>query len=233
MDSVTSRPTQIRPPRRTGGAAGGGAQGPPGPAGPAGVGVPAGGSAGQVLEKASGTDYDTIWSTVAVSGGASVHVGPTAPPTPAVGDLWWRNDPDGSLFVYYSDPTSSQWVPATPTRKGDPGPTGATGATGAQGPKGDTGATGATGAQGPQGNQGATGATGATGPAGPGVPAGGTAGQQLQKSSGVDYATAWVTPPTTLPPSGPAGGDLGAVGSTYPNPTIANLAVTNAKLAAL
>jgi len=77
------------------------------------------------------------------------------------------------------------------------------------------------------------GLTGPQGPAGPGVPAGGTTGQQLQKTSATDYATAWVTPPTiptTLPPSGPAGGDLGAVGSTYPNPTIAPLAVTNAKI---
>ena len=314
------------------------------------MGVPLGGTTGQVLTKQSGADYDTIWTTVAVSGGASVHVGPTAPPTPAVGDLWWRNDPDGALFVFYADPSSSQWVPATPTVKGDAGPQGApgqsssvldyrfstatvappasgyvalnnatasaatliwihyttnanndltvvikslavgsnlylqdkgdstrfakyqisatpvdngtyaavavtwlSGGTGAaftnnesifvglvavgqpgpvgpQGPAGPTGPqgpTGATGAQGPQGNPGAT---GATGPAGPGVPAAGTTGQQLQKTSATDYATAWVTPPTTLPPSGPAGGDLGAVGSTYPNPTIAPLAVTNAKI---
>ena len=34
-----------------------------GPAGPAGVGVPAGGTSGQVLAKASGTDYDTTWTT--------------------------------------------------------------------------------------------------------------------------------------------------------------------------
>lgn len=37
------------------------------------------------------------------------------------------------------------------------------------------------------------------------------------------------TIPTTLPPSGPAGGDL--AGSTYPNPVIAGSAVTRAKLA--
>jgi len=38
-----------------------------------------------------------------------------------------------------------------------------------------------------------------------------------------------ITLPTTLPPSGPAGGDL--AGSTYPNPVIAPGAVTAAKLA--
>jgi hypothetical protein len=63
--------------------------------------------------------------------------------------------------------------------------------------KGETGATGATGAQGPQGEtgaQGPAGATGAQGPAGPGVPAGGTAGQVLQKVDGTDYNTEWATP---------------------------------------
>lgn len=124
MDSVTSpRFPQQRPPRRTGG---GGAQGPPGPAGAPGVGVPPGGTTGQVLEKHSGTDYDTMWATVTGGGGgASVSVGPTPPPAPAQGDLWWRNDPDGTLFLYYTDANSSQFVPATPTTKGDPGAAGA------------------------------------------------------------------------------------------------------------
>lgn len=51
-----------------------GPQGPTGPQGPAGadgddgVGLPTGGSAGQVLEKASGTDYDFTWATPAGSG---------------------------------------------------------------------------------------------------------------------------------------------------------------------
>jgi hypothetical protein len=62
-----------------------------------------------------------------------------------------------------------------------------------------TGSVGVPGPQGPTGSTGATGATGATGPAGPagspgqGVPVGGTSGQFLQKTSGVDYATDWVT----------------------------------------
>jgi hypothetical protein len=38
-----------------------------------------------------------------------------------------------------------------------------------------------------------TGSVGVPGPAGPGVPAGGTAGQYLQKIDGVDYNTDWVT----------------------------------------
>ena len=70
---------------------------------------------------------------------------------------------------------------------GPAGATGATGATGPQGPTGDTGATGATGAQGPQGDPGADGADGV------GVPAGGTTGQALTKSSGTDHDTGWTT----------------------------------------
>jgi len=133
MDSVTGpRPPQIRPPRRTGGAGGGapGPQGPPGPTGPAGPGVPAGGTSGQVLEKTSATDYATAWVTPTGGGGASVHVGPTPPASPAVGDMWWRSDPDGRLFVYYDDGNSTQWVPATPTIKGDPGAAGGAGLSG-------------------------------------------------------------------------------------------------------
>ena len=46
------------------------------------------------------------------------------------------------------------------------------------------------------------GTPGATGPAGPGVPAGGLTAQFLQKTSGLDYATDWVTLPAYLPLAG-------------------------------
>ena len=125
--TVTGPPLpQWRPPRRTAGAGGAGTPGPPGPAGPAGPGVPAGGTAGQVLEKATGADFDTVWATLA-AGGSRVTIQPSPPASPAVGDLWWRNNPDGVLFVYYNDGNSTQWVPATPTTSGPPGPAGPAG----------------------------------------------------------------------------------------------------------
>jgi len=102
--------------------------------------------------------------------------------------------------------TGSQGPQGIQGETGPQGPKGDTGDTGPQGPKGDTGDTGATGPQGPQGIQGETGpqgpkgdtgdtgATGPQGPAGPGVPTGGTVGQILQKLSGTDFDTGWVTP---------------------------------------
>ena len=66
---------------------------------------------------------------------------------------------------------------------------------GPQGPKGDTGATGP---------QGPTGPTGPQGPAGQGVPAGGSTGQVLKKSSSTDYDTEWGSIPSPLPSGGSA-----------------------------
>jgi len=45
-------------------------------------------------------------------GGGGVYIGATAPLVPTVGQLWWRTDPDNTLYIYYNDGTSSQWVPA-------------------------------------------------------------------------------------------------------------------------
>jgi hypothetical protein len=33
------------------------------------------------------------------------------PPSPVVGQLWWKSNM-GNLFIWYDDGTSSQWVPA-------------------------------------------------------------------------------------------------------------------------
>jgi hypothetical protein len=117
-------------PVRSGGGGEPGPEGPPGPAGPAGPGVAAGGTAGQVLTKDTAIDYDTSWQTPTGNGGggAAVHIGADAPATPAAGQFWWRTDPDGTLFIYYDDGTSAQFVPATPAVAGPAG------ATGPQGP---------------------------------------------------------------------------------------------------
>ena len=66
------------------------------------------------------------------SGGASVTASDTAPTSPSAGDLWYKSD-TGSLYVYYTDADSSQWV-------GVSGPAGADGADGAAGADGADGA---------------------------------------------------------------------------------------------
>jgi hypothetical protein len=60
----------------------------------------------------------TVW-TVPGSGSAPpadalVPIGPNPPANPQPGQLWWRNDPDATLYIFYFDGTTSQWVPATP-----------------------------------------------------------------------------------------------------------------------
>jgi len=51
-----------------------GIQGAPGAQGSPGVGVPAGGSTGQVLQKASDADYNTAWATIAAGMGYAISV---------------------------------------------------------------------------------------------------------------------------------------------------------------
>ena len=65
-----------------------------------------------MLAKNSGADYDTKWVTPA-AGGASVTVSDTAPVSPSAGALWW-NSVLGTMFIYFNDGNSSQWVPAVP-----------------------------------------------------------------------------------------------------------------------
>jgi len=80
------------------------------------------------------------------AGGPPVTISDTAPAGPVGGALWF-DSVGGQTYLWYPDPNSSQWVPATNTQ-GQPG---------AQGPAGPQGATGPAGATGPQG------------PAGPGT----------------------------------------------------------------
>lgn len=67
-----------------------GSVGVPGPAGPAGAGVPAGGTAGQYLQKVDGVDYNTDWVTLNLSAYAPlnspVFTGDPQAPTAALGD---------------------------------------------------------------------------------------------------------------------------------------------------
>lgn len=52
-----------------------GDKGDPGAQGPAGQGVPTGGTAGQVLTKVDGTNYNTQWSTLTIPSGAQLMTG--------------------------------------------------------------------------------------------------------------------------------------------------------------
>lgn len=147
----------------------------------------------------SGSPDRPLWHGGGGSGGGGGEQGPPGPPGPT--GPTGPAGPAGSTGAQGpGGPTGAQG-PAGPKgdtgatgTQGPAGPTGATGSqgpAGTQGPKGDTGATGAQGIQGPKGDTGSTGPQGIQGPAGPGVPAGGTTGQVLTKTSGTDYATAW------------------------------------------
>jgi len=69
--------------------------------------------------------------------GSDVGTGPTPPPNPQQGDLWW-DDVGGQLYVYYNDGTSSQWVQANTGKLGATGPAGPVGPQGPQGIPGPT-----------------------------------------------------------------------------------------------
>jgi hypothetical protein len=43
-------------------------------------------------------------------------IGLTPPSSPIPGQFWWRTDPDQTLFVYYDDGNTKQWVSATPVQ---------------------------------------------------------------------------------------------------------------------
>ena len=55
---------------------------------------------------------DGAWRLAAGNVKAGVHVGTTPPNNPQAGDLWWHSG-EADLKIYYIDPTSEQWVPAS------------------------------------------------------------------------------------------------------------------------
>lgn len=142
-----------------------GATGPTGPQGTPGGATGATGATGMVgasgFRGATGST-GPIGTTGATGPVYLVSVSDTAPSSPSTGTLWWDSNV-GTLFFYYVDGDSSQWVTAGVGPPGPPG--GPVGATGSTGPS-VVGATGATGL-------GATGSTGLTGPIGASGVAGG------------------------------------------------------------
>jgi hypothetical protein len=139
-------------------------------------------------------------------------------------------------------PQGPQGIQGDPGATGPPGPTGPQGPAGPQGdpgpqgpagPQGDPGPQGPAGPQGDPGPTGPQGPAGATGPAGPGVPVGGSTGQLLAKTSGVDYATAWINPWV----AGRASLNFGARGTvavvTVASPTVTSTSRVVASVAAV
>lgn len=197
-----------------------------------GSGLPAGGTAGQVVTKLSSTDGDADWE----------NPGSGPPGAPGVDGKTLRNGsgvPSNGLGVdgdFYIDPTAQliygpraagAW-PGGVNYKGATGATGAAGATGATGATGPTGAAGATGATGPTGPTGATGATGAAGADGHTVLNGTSAPGSGVGANGDFYydtvakmfygpkaAGAWPSGFSIVGPTG-ATGSAGATGATGP-----------------
>lgn len=133
-----------------------GPQGIQGPAGQDGVGIPAGGTTGQVLAKKSGTDYDTEWVDQTGGGGSGEpgeDGGYYQPSVDDEGNLSWTASKEGMPAVDSSNIMGPQ---------GPQGLQGPTGQTGPQGPEGPQGPAGDQGPQGPQGIQGPQGPAGYT-----------------------------------------------------------------------
>jgi microcystin-dependent protein len=60
-------------------------------------------------------------------GGAAVSVGTTPPGSPTANQLWWNTDAvtgGGTMYIYYNDGSTSQWVPAAPAASGQTIPPG-------------------------------------------------------------------------------------------------------------
>lgn len=120
-----------------------GATGATGPANTLTIGTVVGGDTADAT--ITGDAPDQVLSLVLPKGQDAVIVADDLPPeAPSLGKLWFRAD-DGSLYFWYEDIDSAQWIavsgPMGP--QGETGDTGETGPQGEQGPKGDKGDTGA------------------------------------------------------------------------------------------
>jgi len=160
------------------------------------------------------------WLNVGSIGGEMGPIGPKGPPgedgrgyqivgtadaatiiakSENAGDTWIASDDDPTYNVTAGDGLvsdgrgsgSAHWSNVGQLR----------GTQGIAGPKGDQGQSGPQGQAGPAGPQGPAGATGVQGPQGPtgaGVPAGGGAGDMLQKATSTDFDFQWA-PPSMAP----------------------------------
>ena len=81
--------------------------GPPGqagPPGPQGVGVPAGGSAGQLLRKRSAADYDSEWATPPAADPLFIQGSPpTLQQLAGASRYQWWDTSGGALTLYIED----------------------------------------------------------------------------------------------------------------------------------
>jgi hypothetical protein len=64
---------------------------------------------GQALVWSNGTSSWVPGTVASSSGNAKVSIGDNAPGSPTNGDLWWNSNV-GTLYIYYMDSNSSQWV---------------------------------------------------------------------------------------------------------------------------
>ena len=93
------------------------------------VDFPSNPSIGDQFLAPNGSTYQwdgTVWIGVYFDSpnNAIVPIDVNPPLSPQLGQLWWRNDPDGNLYIFYNDGNSSQWVPAAQPNSNASGVTG-------------------------------------------------------------------------------------------------------------